>query len=190
MVELLVILLLSLAVYGLRAAPAFADRVMPNGVRLDDGYQSLIVFRNFAALRIWEKTVQPGALEGGDPIMTSTMLNECCETKAPQRLKGVDDIVVVAAYDAGAVETFWTMINVPDAITVIWPDGSRQAQWGYLRRAEFSPLTKGEQPEVTLTIVVTNWDPNECVEACPEWEDGTGSCTWTPCEDSRILANE
>lgn len=165
------------------AAPVIGTRVMPTGVRLDDGYQSLIIFSAFNALRIWEKTVQPGALEGGDPIVTTTMLNECCETKAPQRLKGVDDIVVVAAYDPAAASTFWDMVNVPDNITVAWPDGSAQAQWGYVRRFEFSPLTKGEQPEVTLTIVVTNWDPNECVEACPVWAEGTGSCFWEPCVD-------
>lgn len=166
--------------WSLRAAPAITARTLPTGVKLDDGHQSLIVFASFPALRIYEKSVQAGALEGGDPIMTSTMLNECCETKAPQRLKGVDDIVVVAAYDPGVAQTLWEIINVPDNISVLWPDGSGMAQWGYLRRAEFSPLAKGEQPEVTLTIVVTNWDPYECVEACPVFLDGTGSCLWTP----------
>lgn len=161
----------------LRASPVIAVRQMPVAIRLDDGYQSLIVWSSLPALRIMEKTVQPGAIEGGDPVMTSTMLNGDWETKSPQRLKGIDDIVVVAAYDPGANSTIASLINYPDNISTLWPDGSGQAVWGYLRRAEYSPLTKGEQPEVTLTIVVTNWDPIHCVEAGPIWAEGTGSCS-------------
>lgn len=160
----------------LMAAPTVASRILPTAIRLDDGYQALIVFASIPDLPIFEKTVQPGAFEGGDPIMTSTMLNSVWETKAPQRLKSIDDIIVVAAYDPGEIDELNSLINLPDSVTVAWPDGSAQAQWAYLRRAEFSPLTKGEQPEVTLTIVVTNWDPIECVEAGPVFIDGTGSC--------------
>lgn len=158
------------------AAPPTQSRLIPTAMRLDDGYQSLIAFASNPSLAIFEKTVQPGAFEGGDPVMTGTMLNQEYETKGPQRLKSIDDIVVVAAYDPTVAETLLDMINMPDAVSVLWPDGSLQAQWAYLRRAEFSPLTKGEQPEVTLTIVVTNWDPVNCVEAGPVWIDGTGSC--------------
>lgn len=173
----LVLALVVLVLGGvLSASPTITLRTLPNAIRLDDGYQSLIVFTSNSGLAIFEKTVQPGALEGGDPIMTSTMLNVDYETKAPQRLKGIDDIVVVAAYDPAAVSDINDLVNLPDSISVHWPEGSIQAQWGYLRRAEFSPLTKGEQPEVTLTIVVTNWDPVNCVEAGPIWVEGTGSC--------------
>lgn len=159
------------------AAPAISARALPIAIRLDDGFQSVIVASTNPALEIFEKTVQPGAFEGGDPIMTTTMLNQTCETKSPQRLKGVDDIVVVAAYDPAYLEDFWDMINVPDAYTTAWPDGSAQAQWAYMRRFEPSPLTKGEQPEATITFVVTNWDPYACEEACPVWQSGTGSCS-------------
>lgn len=158
------------------AAPTISARVLPVAIRLDDGFQSVLSIASKPDLEIFEKTVQPGAYEGGDPIMTSTMLNQVLETKAPQRLKGIDDMVVVAAYDPAFASDFFDLVNQPDSFTNAWPDGSAQAQWAYIRRVEFSPLTKGEQPEVTLTIVVTNWDPYNCVEAGPVWLAGTGSC--------------
>lgn len=158
------------------AAPTIGVRVFPTAIRLDDGYQSLIAFSLDTDLAVYEKTVQPGALEGGDPIVTTTQLNVEYETKAPQRLKGIDDIVAVCGYDPAVASDLNDMINVPQTVTVLWPDGSAQAQFAYLRRAEFSALTKGTQPEVTLTVVVTNWDPVHCVEAGPVFQDGTGSC--------------
>lgn len=166
------------------ASPSFTSRVIPNAIRLDDGTIAYIAFASAPDLAIFEKSVQPGAYEGGDPIVTSTQLNDTYETKSPQRLKDIDDIVVVAAYDPGQLgdnpDGLLSLINLPDAITVRWPDRSAQAQWGYLRRAEFSAMVKGTQPEVTLTIVVTNWDPVNCVEAGPVFIDGTGSCAPYP----------
>lgn len=173
------VLVLFLLVGVLNAAPQFAARILPAAIRLDDGHNAAIVFHSRPDLSIFEKSVQPGAFEGGDPIMTSTHFNDEWETKSPQRLKSIDDIVVVAGYDPGQLDApgmIRDLINNPDAVTVAWPEGSAQTQWAYLRRAEFSPLVKGEMPEVTLTIVVTNWDPFNCVEEGPVWVDGTGSC--------------
>lgn len=161
------------------ALPVIGSRTFPTGVRLDNGYQSLVVFSLDPALNIWEKSVQPPADDGGDPILTDTMLNQERVTKGPQCLISADDAVIVAAYDAGQYSDIVAMINVPQTITYLYPDGSAQAHFGWIRRAERSPLVKGEQPEVTLTIVQSDYDPVNCVESGPVFTDGTGSCT--PC---------
>lgn len=158
------------------AAPTATARVLPTAIRLDDGFQSVVTFSENPSLAIYEKSVQPPAMDGGDPIQTSTMLNSAYETKKPQCLVGHDDGSVVAAYDPAVLSDIQDMINVEQAITYTYPDGSQYIHWGYIRRAEPSPLVKGEQPEITLTIVVTNWDPIHCVEAGPVFVDGTGSC--------------
>jgi hypothetical protein len=158
------------------AAPVPQTRVLPTAVRLDDGYQSVIVFDGYESLAIYEKSVQPPAMDGGDPIDTTTMLNTTVETKKPQCLVGFDDGTVVAAYDPGELDTLYALVNEEISITYAYPDGSAYCHWGSVRRVEPSPLVKGEQPEVTLTIVVTNWDPVNCVEAGPVFVDGTGSC--------------
>jgi hypothetical protein len=158
------------------AAPPLAARIIPIANRLDVGYQSVLVFHAFAALAIFEKTVQPPGGDGGAPIMTTTMLNLAYETKAPQRLRGYSDGVVVAAYDPKVVAVLDELINLPTSITFGWPDGTAAAFWAYLQKYEFSALEKDKQPDVTLTVTVTNWDPVNCVEAGPVHYNGTGSC--------------
>lgn len=158
------------------AAPPIARRVIPLAVRLDVGYQAVVVFRSLPNLAIFEKTNQPPGGDGGDPIETTTQLNLAFETKSPQRLKGYGDATIVAAYDPHVFATLDGIINLPDSVTFGWPDGSAAAYWAYLRKYEFSAMEKGAQPEMTLTIVVTNWDPTNCVEAGPTYFNGTGSC--------------
>ncbi len=104
------------------------------------------------------------------------MLNLAYETKAPQRLIGFDDGVVVAAYDPHVFNTLETLVNLPDSITFAYPEGSAECYWGYLQHVSKTPLQKDQQPEMTLTIVITNWDPINCVEAGPVFVAGTGSC--------------
>lgn len=158
------------------AAPTLTARVIPVAIRLDCGYQSVIAFSNAPSLDIFEKTVQPPELDGGDPIKTSTMLNVEYETQAPQRLKGFGDSVVVAAYDPTVFTLLESLINIPDSVTWAYPEGSAEVYWAYLRKVQKSPLQKDQQPEMTLTISITNWDPYHCVEAGPVYVVGTGSC--------------
>lgn len=169
------------------AAPQLAVRAIPLAIRLDVGYQSLVVFNSIPNLAIFEKTVQPPSVNGGDPIQTSTMLNEFCETKAPQRLVGDDDGIVVAAYDPAVLSTLRQITNVPDSVTFAYPDGSAEVYWAYLKSAVKSPMQKDQQPEMTLTIVVTNWDPVNCVEACPVYVAGTGSCGYYLDSEGNII---
>jgi hypothetical protein len=150
---------------------------MPLGIRLDCGYQSVVVFATHPGMLIWEKTVQPPSPDGGDPIKTSTMLNVDFETTIPQRLMGFDAGVVVAAYDPKVYNTLvGELINVIDSVTFAYPEGSAEVYWAYLQKAVKTPLQKDQQPEMTLTIPVTNWDPVNCVESAPVFISGTGSC--------------
>lgn len=158
------------------AAPPIGARVAPTGVMILNGHGAAVVFSQFPGLNIYEKSVQPFAVEGGDPIMTDTNLNAIYVTKAPQCLIEHDDSTIIANYDPGAAASLQLLVNNPQSITWLYPDGSAFAAWGYVRRVEYGPLVKNEPPEVTLTIVITNHDPVNCVEAGPVYFDGTGSC--------------
>ncbi len=158
------------------AAPTLSARAIPLAIRLDCGYQSVVCWKSHTSLAIFEKTVQVPSPDIGDAIKTTTMLNEYYETKAPQRLVGHDDGVVVAAYDPHVMATIEALTGFVDAITWGYPDGSAEVYWAYLSKAAKSPLQKDQQPEMTLTIVVTNFDPVNCVEAGPVFVQGTGSC--------------
>lgn len=157
-------------------APVSIARLTPTGFRLDDGYQTLISFGVLPGLDIWEKEVQPPGIDGGDPIDTTTMHNEDYRTMAPRKLKILSEHTITAAYDPCAYVDLLTMVNVVDDITVFFPDNSQLSYWGFIRSVEFSPLVEGEQPEMTITVVPTNYDACNCVEAGPVI-DCNGTCT-------------
>ena len=158
------------------AAPAPIPRIAPDGFRLDDGYQTLITFGVLPGLDIWEKEAQPPGIDGGDPIDTTTMHNDSYRTNAARKLKSLTEHTIVAAYDPCAYVDLLTMVNVVDEITVFFPDNSTLSYWGFIRSVEFSPLVEGEQPEMTITVVPTNYDACNCVEAGPVI-DCNGTCT-------------
>lgn len=161
------------------AAPTLNARGAVVGTRLDNGWQALLAIGTNLTIEIYEKQITPPAIDGGDPIMTDTMQNSVYVTKAPQCLQEWDDITVVCAYDPAVLSELQTLINFIDSYTIHYPDGTTLTLWAYLRRVESSPLQKGVQPELTLTIIITNWDPINCVEAGPVLVAGSGSCN--PC---------
>ncbi|MEM3120686.1 MAG: hypothetical protein QXZ57_07210 [Nitrososphaerota archaeon] len=150
------------------AAPTPSAIGTPAGIHLRDGYSSKIVFAALNTASFWEKTVQPSALDGGEPIDQTTMRNTTWTTKAPQSLKDMGPVQVVCAYDPDYWNQIDTeLINVPTTITIQYPDGSTLALYGYLKSAAPNPLQRGQQPEITLVIVPTNWDHVNKVEAGP-----------------------
>lgn len=158
------------------ANPTATTRILPGGVRLDNGWPTTIAFASNPSIEIYEKSIQPARISVGDPIMTDTMLNVVAVTKAPPCLEDWGDIVVVAAYDPSVMDELRTLLGQIDSVTINFPEGTQYVFWAYLGSIEFSPLVKNTQPEVTLTITVTNWDPIRCVEALPVINQGTGSC--------------
>jgi hypothetical protein len=149
------------------AAPSATPRVDPSGIKLKDGYSTLITFARDTDVGLWEKTVTPPGLDGGDSIEQTTMHNDDWRTFAPRSLVTLTEMSFVAAYDPNVYTSVLALVNVEDTITVTFPDGSTLAFYGYLKMFEPSELTEGEQPEATVTIVPTNWDPAGDVEAAP-----------------------
>lgn len=157
------------------AAPSPIVRVAPSGFRLDEGYQALITVGTLPGIDLWEKDVGVPGIDGGDPIDTTTQHNSIYNTKSPRVLKELTPFTVVCAYDPCVFTDILGLVNGNDSITITFPDTTTLAFWGYIRSAEFAPMVIGEQPEVTITIVPTNYDPNNCVEAGPAI-DCNGTC--------------
>lgn len=157
-------------------APVAIPRTTPDGFVLTNGHPTFISFGILPALDIWEKEVQPPGIDGGDPIDTTTMHNEEWRTMAPRTLKTLSEHTVTAAYDPCAFADLNNMVNIVDNITVHFPDNSTLAYWGFIRTVEFSPNVEGEQPEMTITVVPTNYDACNCVVADPVI-DCAGTCT-------------
>ncbi len=149
------------------AAPALSARSTPSGILLPDGYQTLISFAANTSVSFWEKTVKPPGLDGGDAIAQTTMHNTAYRTMAPRALKTLTESTCVCAYDPNVYNQIIALINVRTSITVHFPDGSTLSFFGFLQKFEPSEVKEGDQPEATVTIHPTNYDPVAHVESAP-----------------------
>jgi hypothetical protein len=149
------------------AAPTATVRPVPAGAKLLDGFPTRIAFASKPDLRIWENGAKPPGFDGGEAIPTSTHHNVKYHTAAPRKLLKVGPVTFKAAYDTRALNDIQSLINVQDAVTLIFPDGTTVAFWGFLQKFEPDDNEEGKFPMANCTVVPTNWDPINNVEAGP-----------------------
>jgi hypothetical protein len=124
---------------------------------------------------LWEKTVTPPGITGGDAIDTTTMHNTTYRTKRPRDLLDVPDYTMVCEYDPVAYDQVRELINEEDAITVHFPDGSTLDHFGFMMSVEPDENEEGTDPTMTVTIAVSNWDPDNNVEQGPVLTEVSGT---------------
>jgi hypothetical protein len=149
------------------AAPVATPRGTPAGFVSKDGFGSFLTVAGVPQLNIFEKDTGVPGMDGGDPVDTSTHHNEAYRTFAPRSLVTLTPFQVVAAYDPCVYDDLLALINIEKEMTTTFFDTSTLAFFGYIQTVEFSGLVDGEQPEMTITIVPTNYDPDDCTEAGP-----------------------
>ena len=157
------------------AAPAPTARPAPAGIKLGDGYQTLITIAADTDISFWEKTVTPPGVDGGDTIDQTTMHNTFWRTSRARSLALLTEMTTVAAYDPDVYDEVIAILNDETTITITFPDGSTLAFFGYLRVFQPNEVSEGEQPEATITIQPTNIDPVNNVEAGPVMTEVEGT---------------
>lgn len=157
------------------AAPSSTARVAPDGIPLEDGFSTKIAFEHDPNISFWEKTVKPPGLDGGDAIDITTMHNTTWRTFAARDLKTLTEMSTTVAYDPDVYDEILAIINLEGSITVTFPDGSTLDFFGYLRTFEPNDVSEGSQPEATITIQPTNYDPTNDVEAAPVMTEVSGT---------------
>lgn len=151
------------------AAPGLAGRLAPDlSIHLFDGYQTFVaISTNAGALLddkpgnwLWEVTVTPVGIDGGDPINQDTMWNLVWHLVTPRHLKTLMEVMFTAAYDPDGYSGFIAWINIVTNITVYYPDGSTVTFWGFMRKFEPQEVKEGEMPKVNVTVTPSLMDPS------------------------------
>lgn len=156
-------------------APAHTTRVTPPGIKLTDGFSSLFAFSADPDVNLWEVSIKPPGVDGGEPIETTTMHNVTYETSAPRSLQKLTPMTGKCAYDPGVWTQLKAMINVEQAITQHWPDGSKLSFYGFLKSLEYDELQRGTMPMGSFTIIPTCTDPSDGGEEDPVYVDVAGT---------------
>lgn len=157
------------------AAPSPTARSTPVGRKAPDGYRTTITFSKFLTVALWEKDVKPPGVDGGEPIDTTTMLNDLWHTMAPRSLKKLEPVTANYAYDPDDYPTIISMTNEEQTITVRMPNGGTICFYGYLQKATPGDNKDGEQPMLAATIIPTLEDPTTRVEQGPVYTPAAGT---------------
>jgi hypothetical protein len=159
------------------ATPTNVTRGTPAGIPLEDGFSTKLAIAGYLTLKIQEKTVTPPGMEGGDPIPVTTMHNTTWRTFRARDLITLTPITVVAAYDPDVYsdDQVQSVINLETNMTLEFPDGSDLDFFGFVQNWMPSENSEGVQPEGTMTIVPTCYDPTNDVEAGPVLTEVAGT---------------
>lgn len=149
------------------ANPSTTARVAPTGIPLTEGFQIYVAFALDPNIDIWEKTIKLPSIDMGDPIDITTQWNETWITVVSAALAAFGEIVIVGSFDPVAYSQIIAIKGVNSSVTIHLPDGSTIDFWGYVKKAEGPDAKKKEQPDMTVTVQPTNWDPTNRVEAGP-----------------------
>lgn len=175
MTGLIAIALLLVMLTAVFAAPTPTARTTPTGYMLYDGLKTVITLSNKPGIQFWEQTVTPPGIDGGEATNTTTMHNAAWRTMRPKKLKTLKPVESNAGYDPDVLSDIIAQCNVEQTITVWWPDGSSLAFFGYLQTFEPQETKEGEFPLAKCTVIPTNWDPQNNVEAAPVFTAAAGT---------------
>lgn len=133
-----------------------------------DGFSTVVNFSVGANIQLYEREVTPPGVDGGGPIDITTMLNEVVHTKAPKQLWTLDNMTGSFAYLPVAYPQFMDIVNVLQAIEVVFADLTTLVFWGWLDKFKPGPNKIGELPLAEVTIVPSLMD-NTGTEVLPFW---------------------
>lgn len=149
------------------AAPTVTNRTAPVGIPLVEGYQILLAMSQDPDISIWEKTIKLPGVDMGDAIDITTQHNTAWITKLSGKLAELTEFTVVGSFDPDAYNQLIAIKGVNGAMTIHLPDGSTISFFAYVKSAEGPEGKRREQPDMTVTIQPTNFDPVNRVEAAP-----------------------
>jgi hypothetical protein len=148
-------------------APVATARVTPIAKKPADGFKALITIALDPDIEFWETSITPPGYDGGDPVDTTTQHNNTVRTKAPRDLIDMTDMTSVGLFNPTIYTSIRAVINKPTTITILWPDLSTLAFYGFVRVFAPGDLTEGGRMEGTITITITNQDPATGAEELP-----------------------
>lgn len=157
------------------SAPALTARGTPSHSFLEDGFSTQVALSQAPTAELFEKTVDPPGVDGGEPVPLATMLSQTWRTFTSRELKTMTPMRMTCAYSSKCYSTLVSIINVEGSITIHFPDTSTVTFYGYLQSFEPSTVAEGVQPEAVVVIMPTNRDPINKVETGPVWVMGTGT---------------
>lgn len=143
------------------AAPVKVVRAEPFPLPMPEGHQILIAINGYTTICFWEIDIKPPAMDGQEPIDTTTQFNTQVHTMYPRVLKKWDAVSVQASYAPAVYLDVYRIINVVLNMCIEFPNQDNLAFWGFIQKFEPEALKEGDYPKANISIVIANFDPSE-----------------------------
>lgn len=134
---------------------------------LEDGHPSFLAMAANPGLAVWETSLTPPGIDGGDPIPITTMHNVTWRTMVPRKLKTLTAMSLTGGYDPLMYEQFLHVVNVNQSMTFQFSDGSDLDFFGIAQTFTPQELSEGEPPLADVDVTPSNYDPVTKVETAP-----------------------
>ncbi len=131
-------------------------RTAPTGAAMQDGYKTVIAFAADPDILLWEESVQPPGVDGGEKMSMTTMFNDEWHTFAAQALKMLTDSAITCKYVPAAYPLIVALVNINGWITIHFPNLGTLDFVGYLQSAIPNSHEIGTPPTIALKINPTN----------------------------------
>lgn len=157
------------------ASPSVTARTLPSGYKLPEGHKAFLAFSLRASLSIWEAEIGPLGF-GASKIDTTTQINTKWDTFWMSNLLTPQDQSGNAGYDPDEMDNLIVLCGAQGgSFTVHMPQNTKYSYWGGLLAVNFQPLRPKQFPLINYTVVNTNWDPTNRVEAGPAVTGAAGT---------------
>lgn len=123
---------------------------------LDDGFSTTVTIAGITMIE--ENTVTPPGADGGGEINNTSMRNTRWRTKKPKSLLDLTPLEMSVQYDPAFYDALAANLQVNQAITVEFSDGSTLVFWGWIDSITPNENSEGELPLADITIIPSNID--------------------------------
>lgn len=148
------------------AAPSATARQQPTGLKLINGHATFVTLANLPAIQLWETSVTPGGLEmESDGVDTTDMFNDDQVSMEPDALFKQTPAQFEASFDPAVYPIVRAQLGLKQVITITHPDGSTDAQWGWLQSFTRGAQVRGSQPRATCIINFSGTDLSQAEQA-------------------------
>ena len=152
-------------------APVPTVRVVPDGLKLEDGFPTKMTFSLDPNINVWEKMVTPPGYDAGEKINITTMWNTTFRTYACRQLIDVTDMNLAGAYDPNVYPQIQAVLGKAQTITITFPNRDTLCFYGVLKDFKPGSLEEGKFPDCQLTVYATNVDPVTGDEESPVYTE-------------------
>ena len=152
-------------------------RGTPTGTMVPEGLGCLVAIEGLLTLECNEKVITPPGWTLGDPVNLSSHHHTNRPYRKARTRYDRKPLVFTANMDPTVMNTLFGVKGTNKWITITYPDGVDETDYGWVNRCEPSAFDEGgtDPPTVEIEIQWVGLDSDGSTDLDPDWRESGGS---------------